>query len=173
MKKILLLTCVTALIITGCSSVQTITSSYYSKQISVFDNTTEYYSTQQIKKCKLSDTAFLNGYKCISWIHFFDNGRIKQFETADDIKFNNFIIPSNSTIFFNEQNPDKIQKIWFSKDVIINGIGCKGGMKISTEFYDNDSLKACFLSKDQIIQGFPCVSSVFKPVYFYQNGKIK
>jgi len=173
MKKILFSICTAALIISGCSSIKTISLSNYSWQISFFDNTSEYYSGDKIMKCKLSDTATLNGYKCISWIWFFENGQIKQFETAEDIKMNNFVIPSNSTVFFNEQTPNKIKYIWFSKDVIINNVGCKGGGKISTEFYDNDSLKACFLTKDQNIQGFPCQSSLLKPVYFYPNGKIK
>jgi hypothetical protein len=172
MKKLLFLICTTALIVVGCS-VKTISLSNYSEQISFFDNTVDYYNDDKIMKCKLSDTANLDGYKCISWIWFFENGQIKQFETAKDIKMNNFVIPSNSTIFFNEQSPNKIKYIWFSKDVIVSNIECKGGDKISTEFYDNDSLKACFLARDQNIQGFSCQSSLLKPVYFYPNGKIK
>ena len=173
MKKIPFSICVSVLIVAGCSSIKTISLSNYSGQISFFDNTAEYYSGDKIMKCKLSDTAALNGYKCISWIWFFDNGQIKQFKTAEDIKMNNFVITSNSTIFFNDQNPNKIKYIWFSKDVIINNVGCKGGGKISAEFYDSDSLKACFLISDQNIQGFPCQSSLFQPVYFYPDGKIK
>jgi hypothetical protein len=173
MKNILFLICAAVLIISGCSSIKTISLSNYSGQISFFDNTSEYYSGDKIMKCKLSDTTTLNGYKCISWIWFFENGQIKQFETAEDIKMNNFVIPSNSTVFLNEQKPNKIKYIWFSKDVIINNVGCKGGGKISTEFYDNDSLKACFLTSDQNLQGFSCLSSLLKPVYFYPTGKIK
>lgn len=173
MKKNLLPVCTILLLILGCSSIKTISLSNYSGQISFFENTSDYYPGDKIMKCELSDTATLNGYKCISWIWFFENGQIKQFETAVDIKMNDFVIPSNSTIFFNDQAPNKIKYIWLSKDMMINNIECKGGGKISTEFYDNDSLKACFLTKDQNIQGFPCQSSLFKPVYFYPNGKIK
>jgi hypothetical protein len=173
MKIYLFAICFAALIIAGCYSIKTIDSLYYSGQISYFDNTADYYSENKIMKCKLSDTAFLDGYKCISWIWFFENGRIKQFETAEDLKINNIEIPSKSTIFFSDQNPNTIKYIWFSKDVIMNNIECKGGGKISTEFYDNGSLKACFLSKDQYIQGYPCKSSLLKPVYFYPDGKIK
>lgn len=165
--------CVSALMIAGCSPKNSIYLPLYSEEISFYDHTAEYYPDGMIKKCKLSDTATLNEYKCISWIWFFESGQIKQFETAENIKMNSFTIPSNSTIFFNEQSPTKIKNSWFSEDVMINSIECKGGGKISTEFYDNDSLKACFLTRDQNIQGFPCHSSLFNPVYFYPNGKIK
>ncbi len=173
MKKILFPICVTILIVAGCTSIKTNSLSNDSGTISFFDNTAEYYPGGKIMKCKLSDTVTLNGYKCISWIRFFENGQIKQFKTARDIKMNNYTIPSNSTVFFDEQNHDKIKYIWFSKDVIINHVECKGGSKITTELYDNGNLKNCFLSRSQKIQGFPCQSSLLKPVYFYPNGKIK
>jgi hypothetical protein len=173
MKKLLFSIYAAALIVAGCSSKKTIFLSDNSGPISFFVNTAGYYPDNKIMKCKLSDTATLNEYKCISWIWFFENGQIKQFETAADIKMNNFVIPSNSTIFFDERNPGKIKYIWFSKDVTINNIQCKGSGEISTEFYDNNSLKSCFLAKNQNIQGFPCQSSLFKPVCFYPNGKIK
>lgn len=173
MTKILNSICAAVLIVAGCSSIKTISLSHYSAQISFFDNTAKYYAGEKIMRCKLSEPAIINGYRCISWICFFENGHIKQLMTAEDIKMNNFVIPSNSTIFFNEQSSDKIKNIWFSQNVIINSIECKGGGKISTEFYDNGSLKACFLTRDQNIQGFPCQNSLFKPVYFYPDGKVK
>lgn len=173
MKKIRSLICVTALIVAGCSSIKTTSLSNFPGEISFFNNTAEYYPGDRLMKCKLSDTALLDRYKCISWIWFFENGQIKQFKTAEDIELNGLTIPSNSTIFFNDQNPVKIKYILFSKDVVLNNIGCKGGGKISTEFYDNDSLKACFLIKDQIIQGFPCQSSLLNPIYFYPDGRIR
>jgi hypothetical protein len=147
--------------------------SKYSTNISFYENTADYYSGDKIMKCKLSDTAIINGYKCISWIWFFEDEKIKQFVTAEDIKMPNYVIPKHSTIFFDKETPEKIKYIWFAKDVKINNIACKGGGKISTEFYNNDSLKACFLTEDQNIQGFSCKSSLFEPVYFHPTGKIK
>jgi len=174
MKKILILVCFAAIIFAGCSSVKTISLSNYSgQQISVYNNSVAYYDGNRVMKCRLSDTATLNGYKCISWIWFFENGQIKQFETAVDIKMPNYTIPSNSVIFFNDQNPFKIKHIWFSSNVTINNIECRGGTKISTEFYDNDKLKQCFLANDAEIQGYSCRSSLLDPVYFYPDGKIK
>ncbi|MBN1634841.1 MAG: hypothetical protein JW917_11800 [Ignavibacteria bacterium] len=115
MKKILFSICAAVLIIFGCSSIKTISLSNYSGQISFFDNTSEYYSGDKIKKCKLSDTATLNGYKCISWIWFFENGQIKQFETAEEIKMKNFVIPSNSTVFLANKTPIKLNTFGFQK----------------------------------------------------------
>lgn len=173
MKKDLLSVIAVLLLLIGCSSIETISLSNYDGRISFYGNTADYYSGNQIMKCMLSDTASLNGYRCVSWIWFFEDGRIKQFRTAEEIEMDGYAIPANSTIFFNESNHDKIEYIWFSKDVTINGILCKGGGKISTEFHENGSLKACFLTDDMDIQGFPCESSLTKPLYFYPNGKIK
>lgn len=173
MRNIVFSICATALLIVGCNPVKTAKLSNYSGQISFFENTAEYYTGDRIKKCMLSDTAILSGYRCISWIHFFESGKIQQFETAINIELSTYTIPARSILFFNDRNPDKIKNIWFSKDVIINNIGCMGGSKISTGFYDNGSLRTCFLTKDQNIQGFPCKSSILEPVYFYPNGKIK
>jgi len=171
MKKSIFFIYVVLLILAGCTSVKTTSLSEYSSQISFFENTAEYYAGDGIMKCKLSDTATLNDYKCISWIYFFKDGQIKQFETAVDIKRPDFVIPSHSVVFFNDHN--QIKCIWFSKDVTINKVECKGGGKTATEFYDNDRLKACFLAKDQMIQGVDCKSSLLKPVLFSPDGKIK
>lgn len=169
-KKLIFMT---ALMIAGCTSIKTITLLNYSVQISFFENSAKYYPNNKLNTCKLSESANLNGHNCISWLHFFENGLIKQFQTAGDIKLANYTIPSGSVIFYNEQKPDNIKHISFSKDIVIDSIKCKSGGNILTEFYDNNRLNSCFLTENQKIQGFPCLSSVFKPVYFYPNGKIK
>lgn len=173
MKKVLLSVIAVLLLLMGCSSIETASLSSYDGRISFYENSADYYQGDKIMKCLLSDTASLNGYMCVSWIWFFEDGRIKQFRTAQDMAMDDFVIPANSTIFFSESNHDRIEYIWFSKDVTIHDISCKGGGKISTEFYDNGSLKACFLTKDLVIQGFPCESSLTKPEYFYPDGRIK
>lgn len=173
MKEKIFLIFITALIITGCTTIKTITLSNYSVQISFIENSAKYYPDNNIKACKLSEIANLNGHNCISWLHFFENGLIKQFQTAEDIILPDCTIPSGSVIFYNAQNPDKIKYICFSKDIVIDSIKCKSGGNISTEFYDNGKLNACFLTENQNIQGFPCMCSVFEPVYFYPDGKIK
>jgi hypothetical protein len=164
---------ITAAIITGCTTIKTISLSNYSVQISYLENSAKFYPDNKLKACKLSEIVNLNGHNCISWIHFFENGLIKQFQTSEDIILPNYIIPSGSVIFYNIQSPDKIKYIYFSKDIVIDSIKCKSGGKISTEFYENGKLNACFLTENQNIQGFPCMSSVFEPVYFYPDGKIK
>lgn len=173
MRKKIFLIFMTTLIIAGCTSIKTITLSNYSAQISFSENSAKYYPDNKLKACKLSEIAILNGHNCISWLHLFENGQIKQFQTAEDIILPDYTIPSGSVIFYNDQNPDKIKHIYFSKDIVIDSIKCKSGGNISTEFYDNGRLNACFLTENQKIQGFPCLSSVFDPVYFYPNGKIK
>ena len=172
-KIFLIIGAIIAVGIIGCSPVKSIYLPNYSAEISYYGNSVEFYDGVNIKKCMLSDTVELNGYKCISWIHFFENGQVKQIETPKSIKMPNYTIPANSILFFYDQSPSKIQQIWFSQDVKVDSIECKGGAKISTEFYEHNQLKSCFLSKDQEIQGFQCESSLLKPVRFYPNGKIK
>jgi len=75
-----------------CSSTKTIVLNRYSKEIVFFDHSDEYYENGSLKKCKLSNAAALNGYECISWLHLFKEGTIKQFETAKDIKQSTFVI---------------------------------------------------------------------------------
>jgi len=157
----------------SCSSGDRLTLPYYSKEI-VFDhNSLGLYTDGKIKKCHLVDTVEIKGYKCISWLWLFENSRLKQIENAVAIQRSNYVIPAHSVIFFNENNNEKIKYINFSEDVTLNGVVCKGGGKISTEFYEDGSLKACFLANDQSIQGYNCKSSLLEPVYFYPNGKVK
>lgn len=157
----------------SCGRGDKLTLPYYSKEV-VFDgNSLELYTDGNIKRCHLIDTVEIKGFKCISWLWLFENNRVKQLETAVDVKLPDFTIPAHSVVFFNENNNDKIKYICFSQNVTINGIECRGGEKISTEFYEVGSLKACFLTKDQSIQGYNCKSSLLKPVYFYPDGRIK
>lgn len=155
-----------------CSSTKTIVLNRYSKEIVFFDHSDEYYENGSLKKCKLSNAVVLNGYECISWLHLFKEGTIKQVETAKDIKRSTFVIPTGSIIFLDEKDPTYLRTIWFSRDVKIGAVSCKGRNKIAVSFYPNGKIKACFLSEDQIIQGFPCKSSLLKPIKFHPNGKI-
>jgi len=173
MKKSLLLINIILIVVAGCNSLSTTTLTNYPEQITFYKNSAKYYPGKQLMRCKLSDTTLISGFKCISWIHFFENGQIKQYQTAALIQRKNYIIPLNSVIFLDELNPEYIKYIYFSEDVTINNVICKGGNKISTAFYENDMLKSCFISGSQDIQGYPCKSSLLKPITFYPDGKIK
>jgi hypothetical protein len=173
MKSIYIFSILIAMLVLSCNTNKKLKLPYYSKEIEFEGNSLKLYSEGNIKCCRLVDTVEIKGYKCISWLWLFENTKLKQIETAVDIQKPDYIIPAHSVIYFNENNNDKIKYICFKRNVTINGVECRGGEKISTEFYEDGSLKACFLTKDQTVQGINCKSSLLEPVYFYPNGKIK
>lgn len=162
-----------AIIMIACTNTKTFVLAKYSKEIIFIDKTDDYYETGKLKKCKLSDSTSIEGYNCISWLHLFESGSIKQFQTVKDIEQPTYTIPSGSVIFPIENNITRFNCIRFSKDVLVESVLCKGGDKVEVKFYPNGKIESCFLSKDQTIQGFPCKSSLLKPVMFYPDGKIK
>lgn len=159
--------------ITSCANLLIVPLDHYSIQVSCYKNSIEFYPDNSIKRCRLSEQTTINSYQCISWLHLFDDGGIKQYETAVDIPMTGYTIPAKSTIFFNEEAKDQIKFLYLAKDTEINGVLCEGSGTTTTEFYDSDHLKYCFLANDQTIQGFPCNRNLMQPVYFYYSGKIK
>ena len=162
-----------SIVMIACSSTKTVVLEKYSKEIVFIDKTDEYYENGNLRKCKLSDTAAIEGFCCISWLHLYENGSIKQFRTTKDIEQPTYIIPSGSVIFPIEKDIHHFKCVRFSKDVNIDSVLCKGGNEVEVNFYPNGKIESCFLSKNQTIHGFPCKSSLLKPVRFYQDGKVK
>ncbi|MFT3740810.1 MAG: hypothetical protein QM786_18830 [Breznakibacter sp.] len=161
-----------AIVMVACSPTKTFVLQKYSKEIVFVDKTDEYFDNGNLKKCRLSDTAIIEGAKCVSWLHFFESGSVKQFQTANDIKQAAYVVPAGSIVFPEEHDISCFKGIRFSKDVNIDHIICKGGNEVEVDFYPNGRIKSCFLSANQTIQGFPCKSSLLKPIKFYPDGKI-
>ncbi len=162
-----------SIFLSSCVTINTIQLPYYQSEIAYIESSAAFFENGNIKKCRLADEVTLNGYHCVSWMRFFENGQIRQFETAIDIKRDSILIPAKSILFFHEQNHNEISMIYLSQNTIIQGVNCKGGEKITTSFYPNMKLRNCFLVDDQVIQGFPCKSSLMHYVSFYDSGKLK
>lgn len=158
----------------SCSTTETANINTINTKISYYKNSAEIGENGQLLKCKLDKPQIINGYTCSSWLHFYENGNVDQFETNIEITKQKFVIPKGSIIFLTKDIPQSIKTIWFSKDVIYDQkILINGGIgKISTEFYINGNLKSCYLVKDQNIQGYNCKSSLFHSVIFDEKGSL-
>lgn len=131
----------------------------------------KFHENGQLKRCRLSGTQEVNGRKCKRWLGFFEDGKVKQFQLADNAKIQVISVPAGSTVFL---HPDgKLKTIWFSKDTTIKGVTVRGGAKVSTGFHANGRVSACFLRDAAVFDGVPCESSLMKPVFFHPNGKLK
>ncbi|MBC8052534.1 MAG: hypothetical protein H7Y13_05680 [Sphingobacteriaceae bacterium] len=164
---------ISAMLFAGCTSDTSTTLPLFKRNITMTQGSVEYYPNQKVKKCKLSKPVMLGDKKSTNWLHLFESGHIKQFETAEEMRIEKHVVPANSIVFYNEKNRSRIHYIIFSKDTEIDSVICKGDGKTMTEFYNSGKLKACFLAKDQLVQGFPCKASISEPVYFYADGKVR
>ena len=131
-----------------------------------------YHEDGMLKRCKLKTELSVQGYPCQRWVWFYADGGIKQFELSEPKTIQDIVVPSKSTVFLRADR--SLEKCWFSKDMMIQGIPCNGGSgKVTTEFHKNGKISCCFLSESTEIQGVPCKDSIFKPVYFHPSGKLK
>lgn len=127
--------------------------------------------TNAIKRGKLVKPATIQNMPCRRYVWFYPSGALEQFEAAEAVTLNGIDIPSKSFVFLREDGT--LDQVWFSKDVVIDGVPCNGGWgKIDVEFHPNGKLKLCFLSKDALIQNIPCEASLFRPVIFDNEGRL-
>lgn len=131
----------------------------------------QHFETGQLKRCKLSGTHEIAGFQCQRWLHFYENGKIRQLQLAKTASIQKVPVAAGSTVFFHENG--RLKQIWFADDTTIDGLTVRGGAKISTSFHTNGKVAACFLRDETVIDGVPCDDSVFKPVFLHANGKLK
>ena len=58
-------------VIVSCVSVKEIYLPKYEAEISFYGGTDDYYSNQNLKKCKLKESYQLGKYSCRNWLHLF------------------------------------------------------------------------------------------------------
>lgn len=135
--------------------------------------TAAYHKNGTLRKCKLKEPASIQGYPCQRWIRFHKNGALNQFELSEESVIQGILVPAKSMVFLYDNG--RLQKCWFSENVTVQGIPCKGSVfgKVTTAFHQNGNLKWCFLSELTTIQGIPCEASVFVGVNFFPNGRLR
>jgi hypothetical protein len=120
----------------------------------------------------LKSDSLIQGYPCISWVHFYANGKLKQFNLAHDYVIKNVIFPRNTTVFLDKNGG--LFQVYLSKDTEIHSYTCPGGnMKEATGFYPSGKLRFFFPRKDLLINGYPVKGGSMKGVWFYESGKLK
>ena len=173
MKLIMNIIC-TALIVMGSSMFAPANAEQQTvSKTSCKSRTAAYYKNGVLRKCKSNKPVNIQGYPCQHWVRFHKNGTLKQFVLSEDFIIQGISVPAKSMVFLYDNG--RLQKCWFSKNVTIQSIPCKGSAfgKVTTAFHQNGNLKWCSLSESTTIQGIPCEAGVFVGVKFYPSGMLR
>lgn len=123
-------------------------------------------------RCKYKEPVTVQGYSCIGWTWYYQDGRLDNFQAHETITIQGIKIPKNSRVFLRQDGT--LDQCYFSKDIIIQGYPCDGGhKKEATGFYPNGKLRFIFLTEQRTIQGIPCRPGGLSIIQFYENGTLK
>ncbi|NOY76622.1 MAG: hypothetical protein GXO76_02000, partial [Calditrichaeota bacterium] len=115
----------------------------------------------------------IQGYPCIGWTWFYQNGRLDNFELSQTVTIQGIEIPAKSRVFLRKED-GTLEQCYFSKDLIIQGYPCDGGhKKEATGFYPNGKLRFIFLTEPRTIQGIPCRHGGLSIIQFHESGRLK
>jgi len=127
---------------------------------------------QEAKKIHFKSDTIIQSFPCTGWIHFYEDGKLKQFELARDYVISGIIFPKGSIIFLDKNS--KLYQVYLSKDTKIHSYPCPGGkMKVATGFYPSGKLRFFFPRKDMLINGYPVKGGSLYGVWFFESGKLK
>ena len=130
----------------------------------------DYYADGSISKGKLIEDSIIEGYPVISWIHFYENGKLKQFDLSENFSISNLEFPKGSTIFLNSEGI--MVQAYLSKDLEIQGYKCPGGnLKEAVGFYPSGKLRFFFPKTDVLIDGVPCKGGGLHGIWLYETYK--
>lgn len=123
-------------------------------------------------RCKYKEPVDIQGYPCIGWTWFYEDGLLDNFEVSETVTIQGIEIPKKSRVFLHRDGT--VEQCYFSKDMIIQGYPCEGGhKKEATGFYPNGNLRFIFLTEPKTIQGIPCRHGGVSIIQFYENGRLK
>ena len=123
-------------------------------------------------RCKYKRPTQIQGYPCIGWTWFYQDGSLDNFQVNNMITIQGIEIPKNSRVFLRRDGT--IDQCYFSKDMTIQGYPCDGGhQKEATGFYPNGNLRFIFLTEQRTIQEIPCRPGGLSIIQFYENGRLK
>jgi len=123
-----------------------------------------------MKRALLVEESEIEGFPCQSWIWWYEDGRLDNFELARDLTVQGHAFPARTRLFFDHEG--RLAHAWLSEDAVIDGRPCRGGMKIDTAFHPNGRVRAFFPRRTLEIDGVPCTASVFHPIYLHPDGRL-
>ncbi len=130
------------------------------------------YQDLDESKTHLKEDSTIQGFPCTAWVHFYPDGKLKQFELAHDYVIAGVIFPKNTIVFLDDNG--KLNQVYLSKDTDIHSYPCPGGnMKEATGFYPSGKLRFFFPREDMLVNGYPVKGGSMKGVWFYESGKLK
>lgn len=129
------------------------------------------HANGQMQRAYLIEPTDVESLPCQRWCWWYDDGRIDNVELSRDLVLQGCDFPAGSRIFFDREG--RLAHAWLSRDSLIDGHLCRGGMKIDTAFHPNGRVKAFFPRRTTEIDGVPCTASVFHPIYLHPDGTLR
>ena len=112
----------------------------------------------------LNEATRINGFPCNKgWVQFTKSGRLVSCSTAEDIVFQDNLIPKDTMVQLNEELEITHLIDYFSEDMEIQGFQVLtkakrlgGTVSMYTTFYPNGRLRQFFSPSNVTIDGIPC-----------------
>ncbi len=119
----------------------------------------------------LLEEAEIAGFPARRWVWWYEDGSVESFELAADARVQDHDLPARSRVFLDREG--RLAHVWLSQETVIDGLPCRGKMKIDTAFHPNGRVRAFFPPDTIEIDGIACVASVFHPVYLHPDGHLR
>lgn len=124
----------------------------------------------------LAEDTIIQNYPCKkSFVVFYDDWSLDEFQVSKSFEFNDFVIPAKTWVSLDKDG--NITICMFPRDIRVQGHLCRGSImgreSIHTVFHKNKKLKCFFARKDVNIDSIPCKGSVFCPILLHDNGKLQ
>ncbi|MCK5856652.1 MAG: hypothetical protein KAG64_04135 [Bacteroidales bacterium] len=144
-----------------------------SNETSISKESNGEYTKITKEKGKLAKDSMIQGFPCkSSWVHYYSNGNISQFELAKEFTIAGISF-SKKTIVFLDSN-GVLSQVYLPKDQIIQSYQCTGGnMKSATGFYPSGKLHFFFPHDNVLIDGVLCKGGAMSGIWLYESGKLK
>lgn len=124
-----------------------------------------------LRRAFLVEETELEGLPCRRWVWWYEDGRLDNFELAEERVVQGHAFPSGTRLFLDREG--RLAHAWLARTTVVDGRPCRGKWKIDTAFHPNGRVKAFFPPEDHEIDGVLCTASVFHPVYLHPDGRLR
>ena len=125
----------------------------------------------RMERAFLVEETEIEGFPCRRWIRWYESGQLESVELARALEVQGHAFPEHTRLFFDPEG--RLAHAWLSRDAEIDGLPCRGRLKIDTAFHPNGHVRAFFPPDTFEIDGVRCVASVFHPVYLHPDGGLQ
>jgi hypothetical protein len=171
MKRIALALCLLSLL----SGLATVSGQPLDSAARFRKGSDQYYKSGGLQKCELKGVVRLQGYLCLGWVWFHDNGGLQEFQLAESTEVQGIGFPARTWVSLDESG--RLDYVFLPRNMGIQGVPCAGNRMgregIMTSFYPNSKLRECFLAFSATVRNVPLRAGAFSPVEFHPDGGLK